>query len=154
MTGEQKPTPAMPIRLRGHHFLCLLTYKGLGYTPAFVENLSAVAQAITGGHPVILGEGPDDICNGLSAEDRIVCSHDCSKPETGEIDNLAIAAVAPLIGLDMAEPFTLSAEIITRLRAEFSNGSIRAACQRCLWKGLCDGIAESGYADVKFFPGG
>ncbi|OWU61413.1 2Fe-2S ferredoxin, partial [Staphylococcus aureus] len=33
----------MTIRLRGHHLLCMLTYVGKGYSPAFVENYDAMA---------------------------------------------------------------------------------------------------------------
>ena len=29
------------VRLRGHHLLCLLTYKGLGYSPEFVAGMTA-----------------------------------------------------------------------------------------------------------------
>ena len=54
------------MRLRGHHFLCLLTYKGLGYTPAFVENMTAIATRINAGAKVILHPGPDDICAALT----------------------------------------------------------------------------------------
>jgi uncharacterized protein len=142
-----------PIKLRGHHFLCLLTYKGLGYTPAFVDNLSAVANDINAGHPVILSEGPDDICKGLSAEDRIACGHDCAKPQTRDIDGLAIQAVAPLLCVAMDEPFILTSERIIMLRTEFSKGSIRSACQSCQWMEICDQIADSDYAGVKLFPG-
>lgn len=154
MRDDQKPHPDAPIKLRGHHFLCLLTYKGLGYTPDFVENLSAVARAIASGHPVILSEGPDDICKGLSAADRIACGHDCSKPETRGLDTLAIDAVAPLIGVNMAEPFSLTVDRVRKLRAEFLTGSIRSACQTCQWRRMCDEIAEGDYADVKLFPRG
>jgi hypothetical protein len=37
------------IELRGHHLLCILTYMGKGYTPAFVENYDAIVAQINRG---------------------------------------------------------------------------------------------------------
>ena len=41
----------MPVRLRGHHFLCILTYRGHGYTPSFVANMTEIVADIAGGDP-------------------------------------------------------------------------------------------------------
>jgi uncharacterized protein len=142
------------LRIRGHHFLCLLTYKGLGYTPAFVENLSRVAEAINAGQRVMLVSGPDDICEALSAHDRTACNHDCAKPDTLRIDELAIHAVAPTIGSGMTEPFTLTATMVAKLRGEFAKGSIRAACRDCRWRDICDDIAAQDFDGVRLFPQG
>ncbi len=87
-----------PVRLRGHHFLCLLTYKGLGYTPAFVENMTAVATRINAGAKVILHPGPDDICAALTPADRAACNHDCAKPETEALDDMAEKATVAVLG--------------------------------------------------------
>lgn len=140
------------IHLRGHHFLCLLTYKGLGYTPGFVKNMSAIAEAISQGCQVVLKEGPDDICNALSTDDRTVCDHDCTTKRAMEIDREAAEAVSPIIGKEMAEPFVLDGEMVKRLRTAFQEGSIRAACSRCRWRLICDGIADGGYAETRLYP--
>ena len=34
----------MTIKLRAHHLLCLLTYVGKGYSPAFTANYDRVEQ--------------------------------------------------------------------------------------------------------------
>ncbi|MBU6428173.1 MAG: DUF1284 domain-containing protein [Cyanobacteria bacterium REEB65] len=41
------PPPSRPVvdSLRAHHFLCLTTYAGKGYSPKFVANLNEVWQA-------------------------------------------------------------------------------------------------------------
>jgi hypothetical protein len=86
-------TKMVPVRLRGHHFLCLLTYKGLGYTSAFVENMSAIVAAINAGRPVMLVKGADDICNALSAADRVACDHDCMTADVAKCDEQAMQQV-------------------------------------------------------------
>ena len=56
----------MTVRLRGHHLLCLLAYKGEGYSPAFIANLDRIAARLTAGEDAVLVDGPDDICAPLA----------------------------------------------------------------------------------------
>lgn len=138
-----------PLRLRGHHFLCILTYRGLGYTPEFVANMSDIVSQIAEGRPVVLLPGPDDICAGLTVEARKACDHDCARPETMALDVLAIEAVRPFLPDLDAAGFVLKGDDISRLRAAFASGSIRSACLRCRWSDLCDGIAAEGFAGTR-----
>lgn len=141
----------MPVRLRGHHFLCILTYRGYGYTPHFVANMTRLVDAIDRGRPVQLVEGPDDICDGLTDECRKTCYHDCAKPSTYEIDLFASDAVKQLIPLHSGDPFVLDREHVALLRQEFAGGAIRRACEQCSWKEFCTEIASEGFAGVKLF---
>jgi hypothetical protein len=142
----------MPVRLRGHHFLCMLTYKGLGYTPDFVANMTALIADISAGRPVMLIEGPDDICQGLDAEGRLVCDHDCSKAETRDLDHLAVKEVSVLLGHALDAPFRLSAKKVAAMRAAFAAGSIRSGCAECPWHDTCDAIVDNGFQDTKLQP--
>jgi hypothetical protein len=141
----------MPVQLRGHHFLCILTYRGYGYTPAFVENMSSIVASIERGRPVRLVDGPDDICSGLTPADRLVCSHDCGQAETRDMDALAVAAVRDLLPADIGEAMTLDAPTISTLRRHFANHSIRDACRRCSWAKFCTTIAAEDFRDTKLF---
>ncbi len=143
-----------PVRLRGHHFLCLLTYKGLGYTPAFVQNLTEIVEAINAVRPVVLAYGPDDICKALTQEDRAQCGHDCETASVYWRDEEAVQATAPLIDQPMDAPFTLDLETVERLRQAFAEGTTRAGCARCPWTKTCDGIAEAGFEGTVLFPPG
>ncbi|MGR6466544.1 DUF1284 domain-containing protein [Rhizobium sp. PAMB 3182] len=140
------------IALRGHHFLCLLTYKGYGYTPGFVDNMTTIADAINSGRPVRLVSGPDDICGALSADDRIACDHDCSRLQTLAMDDVAIAAVADFFPQGMGAAMVITPEIAASLRAAFAEGSIRAACVSCRWREFCDAIAAEGFAGTPLLP--
>jgi hypothetical protein len=141
----------MPVQLRGHHFLCILTYRGYGYTPAFVENMTAIVASIERGRPVRLVDGPDDICNGLTSADRLDCNHDCGKAETRDIDALAVAAVRDLLPKDISQAMTLDAATISTLRRHFATRSIRDTCRRCSWAEFCTTIAAEDFRDTKLF---
>ena len=142
----------MPVRLRGHHFLCILTYRGYGYTPAFVANMTAVVGEIADGRPVQLIEGPDAICGGLTADDRRACNHDCSKAETRDLDQAAVEEVGHLLGTDFSHPLTIDQSMVDRLRSGFADRSIRSACRRCPWSDFCTEIAAEAFAATKLFP--
>ncbi len=141
----------MPVRLRGHHLLCILTYRGYGYTQPFVDNMSRLVEAIGRGREVTLVEGPDDICDGFTPQCRQICDHDCTRPSTAEMDMFAGEAVNALIPLRTGEPFVLDRRHIALMRQEFAAGHIRRACDRCSWKDFCTGIAADGFSGVKLF---
>jgi len=45
--------------------------------------------------------------------------------------------------------FSLDATTLAGLRAAFSAGVTREACQGCEWAGLCTTVAAGGYRDVR-----
>lgn len=134
----------MTVRLRAHHLLCILTYIGRGYTPAFTANYDAIVARLRAGEGVELVEGPDDICQPLLEHDQAHCNNESVTWR----DAQARAAVAPLLGR-LDRRITLSAFDLQRLRAAFAAGTTRTACQGCEWSGLCDGVAGAGFAGVR-----
>ncbi|MFM2279462.1 MAG: hypothetical protein RLZZ444_1693 [Pseudomonadota bacterium] len=143
----------VPVRLRGHHFLCILTYRGYGYTPAFVANMSEIVEAIANGRPVELSEGPDDICNGFTEACRAISDHDCSLESTRAMDRVALQSVLELLPeLALSDPLTLDADRIAALRDAFADGSLRAACADCSWRDFCSEIAADGFSGVQLMP--
>jgi len=142
----------MPVRLRGHHFLCILTYRGYGYTPDFVANMTGIVAAIERGRPIQLIAGPDEICGRLTAEDRRACNHDCGKAEILELDRLAVEDVGRLLGTDFSDPIKLDQPAVERLRVAFAASAIRRACRQCPWSDFCTEIAAEGFSRTRLFP--
>jgi uncharacterized protein len=143
---------AVTVRLRGHHLLCLLTYVGKGYTPAFVANLDRVAERLGTGEAAMVVEGPDEICGPmLSTEDR-----HCLGVRVRERDASALASVSGLLGRTVAPGTVLALDpgTVGRLREGFASGVIRPACAGCEWSQTCTGIAAAGYPDVRLPPAG
>ncbi len=141
----------MTVRLRGHHLLCLLTYKGKGYSPAFVANLDQVTERLTAGEEVLLVEGPDDVCaplcqDGGGSEDEPHCGLD----RVRDRDRQALDAISALLNrpLRPGERLTLDRRTSARLRQAFRSGEIRPACAGCDWSDFCTSIAETGFADT------
>jgi len=56
--------PCNAIPLRGHHLLCMFGFRGLGYSPEFVENMSRVVDAFFSErrHDFALVADCDEIC--------------------------------------------------------------------------------------------
>lgn len=131
----------MTVRLRGHHLLCMLTYVGKGYSPAFVENYDRIAGRLNEGEDILLVDGPDDICAPL------LCGDDCHCHEASvrARDQLALESVSELFGLALSIPgtFKLDAEQLVALRRAFAKGTLRKACKACEWTDLCTRIASA-----------
>ena len=129
----------MTIRLRGHHLLCMLTYVGKGYSPAFVKNYDAIAGRLSKGEDILLVDGPDDICAPL------LCGGDCHCYEASVRmrDALALKSVGDLLGMVLTtpSPFKLDAERLAAMRTAFADGTLRKACKHCEWSDLCTQIA-------------
>ena len=51
------------LRFRPHHLLCMLTYKGNGYSKSFVENFDLLIERMNASSVTLeICKGPDDIC--------------------------------------------------------------------------------------------
>jgi hypothetical protein len=124
-----------PLRLRGHHLVCLQFYRGEGYSDAYVENLTRIVERAATERVVIV-DGADDVCAacpGLSAQG--VCE-DAGEELVGGLDGLALA----VLGAEPGDALTLP-EAREQLEADaFAVGRWRArACAGCSWEYVCEG---------------
>lgn len=134
----------MSVRLRAHHLLCMLTYVGKGYSPAFTANYDRVAGRLLRGEVIELVEGPDEICAPLLAEED---APHCHKDSVKIRDNQARQGLARLLHRDLSpgETIRLDAGQLARLRAAFADSSVRNACVGCSWQELCDKVSGGGF---------
>jgi uncharacterized protein len=134
----------MTVRLRPHHLLCLLTYVGKGYSPAFTANYDAVARRLSSGEEIEIVAGPDDICAPLLGDPGAHCLRESviRRDEAAAVDN------AHLLGIPVAagSRIPLTAETLARLRRAFAAGTSRSACGGCEWSALCSRIAAEDFA--------
>ena len=135
------------IRLRPHHLLCILTYAGKGYSPAFVANYDVLAARIGAGEEVLLVSGPDDVCAPLLGE----ADAHCFNASVTERDRLAARDVAALLGNSVQEGSILTLDVarLKRMREAFATHAIRNACPGCEWHDLCSGIAAQGFGGTR-----
>ncbi|TIQ28974.1 MAG: DUF1284 domain-containing protein [Mesorhizobium sp.] len=137
----------MTIRLRAHHLLCLLTYVGKGYSPAFTANYDKVVGRLGEGEAVLIVSGPDDICAPMLDEPE---PH-CLRESAAERDGLAARDVGALLGrpVQAGDRLVLDTASLARMRTAFSSGQTRQACSGCEWSGLCGAVAAGGFHDTR-----
>lgn len=134
----------MSVQLRPHHLLCILTFIGRGYTPAFTENMKAIAARLAAGEEVEIISGPDDICAPMLSEATQHC-HSASvtaRDQRAAIDLGGLLGWVPLPG----DRLVLHPELVENLREAFRAGSIRSGCADCTWDYLCRQIAAQDFA--------
>lgn len=137
----------MTVRLRSHHLLCVLTYVGKGYSAAFIANYDGIAERLRRGEDILIVSGPDDICAPLLGEPE---PH-CLRESAAERDRLAARDVEQLLArpIRVGARLSLDAAALARMRAAFSAGLTREACQGCEWAGLCTTVAINTYRDTR-----
>lgn len=137
----------MTIRLRPHHLLCLLTYVGKGYSPAFTANYDVIAGRLSRGEDILIVSGPDDICAPLLGEPEPHCWGESvverDRLAAQDVGDLLARPIKPGIRID------LDAQTLARMREAFSAGLTRNACHGCEWAGLCSQVAASSYLDTR-----
>lgn len=135
------------VALRPHHLLCLLTFAGRGYNPAFTANLEAVAARIGQGAPIVIVDGPDDICAPLLADRTAHCRH----ADVVARDRRAARDVEAVLGHPVEAGVTLAFDraTIARMRAAFAGGRLRSGCAGCGWGAFCSSLAADGFRAVR-----
>jgi len=134
------------VRLRGHHLLCMLTFVGEGYTPAFTANYRRIAERLSAGEEIEIVSGPDDICGPLLPEGLPHC---LSRSAVAR-DETAAEEIGRLLRMPIGEGTKMVADekLLRRLRSNFRAGTIRRACDKCEWSELCGHVAGNGFKDV------
>ncbi len=143
---------AITIHFRPHHFLCVLTYIGRGYTTLFVKNFDDLIEKINSGNCVIeLTDGPDDICAQRLCDATDLTCH-CHDEQVQMADKMALADLSKLAefnGLRVSSKIHLTKDLIKSLRIAYKNETIRSACADCEWRDLCTGIAADDFKEAK-----
>ena len=140
----------MTVRLRAHHLLCILTFVGEGYDPAFKANYRQIAKRLSAGEDILLVSGPDDICAPLLGGN----DPHCHGAGVEMRDAAAAEAVALLLKREVSLGMSIDpdAALLGKLRTAFATGEIRRACHGCEWEELCSRVAGHGYPGVLVDP--
>ncbi len=128
------------LRLRPHHFLCILGFRGLGYDATFTNNMKQVVDRYFRGEEVEVVEGLDDIC--------AKCPHNSTQGCSLFGENVARLdrKVASLLGLHFRERYA-SRELLERIAEKIDVETFRELCGGCPWRTL--GYCEEGLLQLK-----
>ena len=125
----------------------MLTYSGRGYGPAFAANYDAIMERLRGGEDILIVAGPDDVCAPLLCEKEPHCHNESvTTRDRQSADAIAALLCRPIVP---GEKISLTPELLMRLRAAFSSGRIRRACEGCEWHSLCTTTAAEGYSQAR-----
>ncbi|KRE53654.1 DUF1284 domain-containing protein [Paenibacillus sp. Soil522] len=125
----------MTIRLRGHHLLCLLGYRGMGYSADFCVNMTAIYETLRTNPEteVEIITGPDDVCRAYPQDKSNHCE--------GTVYGLD-EAVLKKLGLKVNERSSWQS-LCSRVAETMVPEDISHLCQTCPWEkyGVCaDGV--------------
>lgn len=125
----------MSIRLRGHHLLCMLGFRGMGYSEPFAKNMTEVyeqlwQQPLT---PVTLVTGSDDLCKSFPCDQP----NHCDNQNVHERDEF----IRKHLGLEAGECLPWQ-QILDRVRSRVKPQHIPKWCATCPW--LSYGVCEAG----------
>lgn len=133
-----------PTRLRGHHFLCLYGFRGLGYSGHFVRNMTALLRAIQEEPErlVEVVEVADDICQACPHLQNGGCRKrgEESESNVGGHDRKVLRR----LGIEAGEVLP-ARQIFRRIEEHILPEDLPSLCERCRWLplGYCqEGLRE------------
>lgn len=131
------------IELRGHHLICRLGFRGLGYNDAFVRKMTEVVLQLQSNPELQLKaiDFPDVLCNHCPNLINGECSSsgsDISEKKVQEMDR----AVIQILDLKREEIYTVD-KINKKLKERFNKEAFDYVCGDCQWRSL--GYCEEGF---------
>ena len=128
----KSPDPILPIRLRGHTLLCLQGFRGEGYSPAFVANMAAIHEALTGdpNRQIEVIAAPDTVCGACPYQQASGCTLNGEQSET----EMAAQdrAVMRRLGLSVGDRLQWG-ELLERIQAFVRGEHLSSICGNCRW---------------------
>jgi hypothetical protein len=129
------------IILRAHHLLCLLGFKGLGYSTSFVENLKKIYKEVKQSSSLIkIVIEEDDVCKACPFVDGNCPGR--SNPVEKDLMVLSKLKIKP------SQVFR-SEEIYRIITKNFKSEDLNSVCEGCQWLG--EGWCREGLKKVKSF---
>lgn len=126
------------VKLRGHHLLCLLGYRGKGYSDGFCANMTEIYETLRRKPETEIEviDGPDDICRAFPIDQHAHCRNDSVFRK--DIDILT------RLGMAVGDRSSWS-DVLERVADRVQPIDIRSLCSDCRWEpyGLCkEGVAH------------
>ena len=125
---------AHPLKIRSHHLLCILGFRGLGYSREFVSNMRKVVGKLRSdpSFPIILVVGCDAIC--------VSCPHNkegkCLRKANSEVDvPIQDSELLRRLGLEAGSQMP-AAEAWEEVKEKLAPEDLTEICGDCEWLGL------------------
>jgi uncharacterized protein len=128
------------IQLRGHHLLCLLGFRGMGYSEAYAANMTRVYNRLRDepDTAVTIVAGPDELCACFPPD----AEPHCENASVRLLDERVLGRLDLQIGSTL--PWTA---VIERVRGNIEPDDINVLCETCQWRSY--GVCEAGIRTIK-----
>lgn len=126
-------------KLRGHHLLCMLGFRGMGYSETYAVRMAEVQEQLRAfpDTQITLVSGPDDLCLHFPEHQPNHCENEDIHRQDGE--------VLARLGFHAGETVRWF-EIEQRIRDNIHHHDLDAICNGCRW--LPYGVCKEGVARV------
>ena len=132
---------------RPHHFMCTLSFQGLGYSKSFVKNYNQIVAKLraTDGEKIEIQvvTGNDNICKPCPNRQDTTCKY---QDKISKLDN----AHAKALEISIGDKLTWG-EAKTRIHQKIPLEVFHQICNTCSWKEL--GICEKTLIDLHNYYG-
>ncbi|AKO93318.1 DUF1284 domain-containing protein [Priestia filamentosa] len=125
-------------KLRGHHLFCLLGYRGMGYSPEYVENMTKLHQTLKDQPEtrIKLIMGPDHLCEKYPNSGEYHCQNETIYKRDAEVLKKMKLEIGQILKWE---------DIESRIQKHVNPFDIQDICKNCSWRfyGVCEqGIQE------------
>lgn len=119
--------------------MCLLGYRGMGYSEEYVENMTLLHQSLRENPKIMikLVEGPDQLCEKYPNSGEFHCQDE----NIYERD----AVILEKLGLRLGQSVSWE-EIESLIRKNVVPTDIQIVCESCSWRSY--GVCEEGIQDI------
>jgi hypothetical protein len=124
-----------PLRIRGHHLLCILGFRGLGYSGAFVAQMGRIVRRVRRGprSRLVLLDSADSIC---AACPHLSAGGLCRNGKASARIRAKDRAILRRLGLKPGTSLSASAAY-ERVRRKIAPALLTGKlCARCRWRSL------------------
>jgi hypothetical protein len=125
-----------PIKLRGHHLICLHFFTGEGYNPEFIGNLKEILRRVQAGENVEVCSGADDVCTLCPFLTERRCQYNKhAENEIQKMDRDATSLLSIKPGMNVLW-FDMQERVKGILRTWMQD-----YCKNCTWREVCEKTA-------------
>jgi uncharacterized protein len=135
-----------PLRLRGHHLLCVHGFRGMGYSPSFVEKMWEIVKDIRDEEkdfPIQVVVALDDACFTCPHHGESTCQAD---PNSNEHVMSMDRKVIEHLGIEENEVY-LKSQLLRLTARKVRPEDLNHLCDKCSW--LPYGVCKEGIANVR-----
>jgi hypothetical protein len=118
-------------KIRPHHLLCILGFRGYGYNKNFIFNMTRIVEELRTNPDTIIfiSQQADDLCAPCPHNNRGVC---VKKPDSEEIVQNLDSQYLKLLQIPLEVPISTS-EVWDVVASSITLKSMKKICKKCEW---------------------